>query len=84
MKQTPTTVAGAMMIFAAPAFGRRCRHHAHVLSDALIAPAETTPARYYEQFSHNVASVPTPPGGAGAERTLHSIACLRQAVSDLT
>jgi predicted ester cyclase len=53
-------------------------------SDVLSAPAETTDERYYELFSPAVASIPTPPGGPGAQGMLNTIAFLGQAVPDLS
>ncbi|MEM8731061.1 MAG: ester cyclase [Pseudomonadota bacterium] len=53
-------------------------------ADILTAPAETTPARYYELFSPDVISVPTPPGGPGAQGMLNTVAFLGQVVPDLT
>lgn len=52
-------------------------------SDILTAPAETTEDRYYEVFSPEVVSIPTPPGGAGAQGMLNTIAFLGQVVPDL-
>lgn len=53
-------------------------------SDILTAPAETTEARYYELFSPDVVSIPTPPGGPGAQGMLNTVAFLGQVVPDLT
>lgn len=53
-------------------------------TDILTAPAETTKARYYELFSADVVSIPTPPGGPGAEGMLNTVAYLGQFVPDLT
>lgn len=52
--------------------------------EVLTAPAETTEERYYELFSPDVVSIPTPPGGPGAEGMLNTIAFLGQVVPDLT
>lgn len=52
-------------------------------TDVLSAPAETTKERYYELFSPSVVSIPTPPGGPGAEGMLNTIAFLGQVVPDL-
>jgi hypothetical protein len=52
-------------------------------SDILTAPAETTEARYYELFSPDVVSIPTPPGGPGAQGMLNTVAFLGQVVPDL-
>lgn len=53
-------------------------------SDILTAPAESTSERYYELFSPDVVSIPTPPGGPGAEGMLNTVAFLGQVVPDLT
>lgn len=53
-------------------------------TDVLTAPAETTEERYYELFSPEVVSIPTPPGGPGAQGMLNTIAFLGQVVPDLT
>ena len=53
-------------------------------TDVLTAPAETTEERYYELFSRKVVSVPTPPGGPGAQGMLNTIAFLGQVVPDLS
>jgi hypothetical protein len=53
-------------------------------SDILTAPADTTEARYYELFSPDVVSIPTPPGGEGAQGMLNTVAFLGQVVPDLT
>lgn len=53
-------------------------------TDVLSAPAETTPDRYFELFSPDVVSIPTPPGGEGAQGMLNTIAFLGQVVPDLT
>ena len=53
-------------------------------SDILSDPASTTQERYYELFSPDVVSIPTPPGGEGAQGMLNTIAFLGQVVPDLT
>ncbi len=53
-------------------------------SDILTAPAETTQERYYELFSPDVVSIPTPPGGPGAQGMLNTVGFLGQVVPDLT
>ncbi|MEM6713216.1 MAG: ester cyclase [Pseudomonadota bacterium] len=53
-------------------------------TDILTAPAETTEAQYYQVFSPDVVSIPTPPGGPGAQGMLNTIAFLGQVVPDLT
>lgn len=53
-------------------------------SDVLSSPAKTTKERYFELFSPEVVSIPTPPGGPGAQGMLNTIAYLGQVVPDLT
>lgn len=53
-------------------------------ADILTAPAETTEDQYYALFSPNVVSIPTPPGGEGAQGMLNTVAFLGQVVPDLT
>jgi ketosteroid isomerase-like protein len=53
-------------------------------TDILTSPADTTEARYYELFSADVVSIPTPPGGPGAQGMLNTVAYLGQVVPDLT
>lgn len=52
-------------------------------TDVLSNPAETTEERYYELFSREVVSIPTPPGGEGAQGMLNTVAFLGQVVPDL-
>lgn len=52
-------------------------------TDILTDPAETTSARYFEIFSPDVVSIPTPPGGEGAQGMLNTVAFLGQTVPDL-
>ncbi|MEM9032156.1 MAG: ester cyclase [Pseudomonadota bacterium] len=53
-------------------------------TDILTSPADTTEARYFELFSPDVVSTPTPPGGPGAQGMLNTVAFLGQVVPDLT
>lgn len=53
-------------------------------TDILTEPASTTSERYYELFSPDVVSIPTPPGGEGAQGMLNTVAFLGQVVPDLT
>ena len=53
-------------------------------ADILSSPATTTGDRYYELFSPDVVSIPTPPGGPGAQGMLNTVAFLGQVVPDLT
>lgn len=53
-------------------------------ADILSSPATTTEARYYELFSPDIVSIPTPPGGPGAQGMLNTVAFLGEVVPDLT
>ena len=53
-------------------------------TDVLSTPAETTEDQYYELFSPDVVSIPTPPGGEGAQGMINTVAFLGQVVPDLT
>lgn len=53
-------------------------------TDILTDPSETTEERYYELFSPDVVSIPTPPGGEGAQGMLNTVAFLGEVVPDLT
>ncbi len=53
-------------------------------ADILTDPAATTEARYFELFSPDIVSIPTPPGGPGAQGMLNTVAYLGQVVPDLT
>ncbi|MFK7999871.1 MAG: ester cyclase [Polyangiales bacterium] len=52
-------------------------------SDILSSPATTTEERYYELFSPDMVSIPTPPGGPGAQGMINTVAFLGQVVPDL-
>lgn len=52
-------------------------------TDILTDPAGTTSERFFELFSPDVVSVPTPPGGEGAQGMLNTFAFLGQVVPDL-
>lgn len=53
-------------------------------TDVLSNPAETTEERYYELFSPDIVSIPTPPGGPGAQGMLNTVAFLGQVCPSLT
>ena len=53
-------------------------------ADILSSPATTTEDRYYELFSPDIVSIPTPPGGPGAQGMLNTVAFLGEVVPDLT
>ena len=52
-------------------------------TDILTDPANTTSDRYFELFSPDVVSIPTPPGGEGAQGMLNTVAFMGQVVPDL-
>src|SRR6056297_888610 len=84
MKQTVTAAAVAMATLISPAFADDIDTVRAFYADILTDPAGTTEERYYEVFSPDVVSIPTPPGGEGAQGMLNTIAFLGQVVPDLT
>lgn len=84
MKQTLTATAVAMATLIGPAFADDIDTVRAFYADILTDPAGTTAERYYELFSPDVVSIPTPPGGEGAQGMLNTVAFLGQVVPDLT
>jgi ketosteroid isomerase-like protein len=84
MRQTLAAVAVAAAALAGPAHAGDIDTVRAFYSDILTDPAGTTEARYYELFSPDVVSIPTPPGGEGAQGMLNTVAFLGQVVPDLT
>ena len=84
MKKTMISAALAVTTFVGAAMADDLETVRAFYTDVLTAPAETTEARYYELFSPDVVSTPTPPGGPGAQGMLNTIAFLGQVVPDLT
>ena len=84
MKKTLSAVAFAAATLAGPSLAGDIDTVRAFYADILTDPAGTTPARYFELFSPDVVSIPTPPGGAGAQGMLNTIAFLGQVVPDLT
>ena len=84
MKTTLIAAAAAVGTLAGPASAGDLETVRAFYSDILTAPAETTEARYFELFSPDVVSIPTPPGGPGAQGMLNTVAFLGQVVPDLT
>ncbi len=84
MKQTLAVVALAATALAGPALADDIDTVRAFYSDILTDPAGTTAERNYELFSPDVVSIPTPPGGEGAQGTLNTVAFLGQVVPDLT
>lgn len=80
------TIAAALTAaaLAAPALADDIDTVRAFYSDILTDPAGTTADRFFELFSPNVVSIPTPPGGEGAQGMLDTIAFLGQVVPDLT
>ena len=83
MKQTLTAAAIAIAALTGPALADDIDTVRAFYTDILTDPSETTEDRYYEVFSPNVVSIPTPPGGEGAQGMLNTIGFLGQVVSDL-
>jgi ketosteroid isomerase-like protein len=84
MRQTLTAAAVAMTTLIAPALADDIDTVRAFYSDILTDPAGTTEERYFELFSPDVVSIPTPPGGEGAQGMLNTVAFLGQVVPDLT
>ena len=83
MKQTFAATAVAIAALAGPGLAGDIDTVRAFYTDILSNPAETTSERYYELFSPDVVSIPTPPGGEGAQGMLNTIGYLGQVVPDL-
>ncbi|MEL6167725.1 MAG: ester cyclase [Pseudomonadota bacterium] len=83
MKKTLTAAVLAVITLAGTAFAGDRDTVRAFYTDILTDPAATTEERYYEVFSPEVVSIPTPPGGEGAQGMLNTIAFLGQVVPDL-
>ena len=83
MKRILATVVLAATTFAGPTLADDIETVRAFYSDILTDPAGTTEERYFEVFSPDVVSIPTPPGGEGAQGMLNTIAFLGQVVPDL-
>ena len=83
MRQTMIALALGSAVFASPVLANDIETVRAFYTDILSNPAETTSERYYELFSPDVVSIPTPPGGEGAQGTLNTIGFLGQVVPDL-
>ena len=84
MKQSLKAAALATAVLAGPVMANDIETVRAFYTDILTNPAETTSERYYELFSPDVVSIPTPPGGEGAQGMLNTIGFLGQVVPDLT
>ena len=84
MKTTLTAAVLATASLGGPALAEDIDTVRAFYTDILTDPAGTTEERYYDLFSPEVVSVPTPPGGAGAQGMLNTIGFLGQVVPDLT
>lgn len=83
MKRTLTAAAVAMATLAGPALADDIDTVRAFYSDILTDPANSTSERYFELFSPELVSIPTPPGGEGAQGMLNTVAFLGQVVPDL-
>lgn len=83
MKKTLTATALTVAALASPALADDIDTVRAFYSDILTDPAGTTSERYFEVFSPDIVSIPTPPGGEGAQGMLNTIAFLGQVVPDL-
>ncbi len=84
MKQVILSAVLASNFALAPAYAGDIDTVRAFYSDILSAPAETSEQRYYQLFSRDIVSIPTPPGGPGAQGMLNTVAFLGQVVPDLT
>lgn len=84
MKKTIASLAVVTSAFVGPAAASDLETVRAFYADILSNPAATTEARYYELFSPDMVSIPTPPGGPGAQGMINTIAYLGQVVPDLT
>lgn len=84
MKKTLAVLALASAALASPALADDIDTVRAFYADILTDPAGTTADRYFELFSPDVVSIPTPPGGEGAQGMINTIAFLGQIVPDLT
>jgi hypothetical protein len=84
MKNLHTVLIFAIAALANPVLADDLATVRAFYSDILTDPAGTTAERYYELFSPEVVSVPTPPGGEGAQGMLNTVAFLGQIVPNLT
>lgn len=84
MTKTMKAIALATAALANPVMANDIDTVRAFYTDILSNPAETTSERYYQLFSPDVVSIPTPPGGEGAQGMLNTIGFLGQVVPDLT
>lgn len=84
MKPTLPAIALAATMLASPVLADDIATVRAFYSDILSDPATTTSERYFELFSPEIVSIPTPPGGEGAQGMLNTVAFLGQVVPDLT
>jgi predicted ester cyclase len=83
MKRTLATAVFAATTLAGPALAADIDTVRAFYADVLTDPAATTEERYFELFSPDVVSIPTPPAGEGAQGMLDTVAFLGQVVPDL-
>jgi hypothetical protein len=83
MRKTLTAVAIAAATIAGAAYADDTNTVRAFYSDILTDPSGTTAERYFELFSPDVVSIPTPPGGEGAQGMLNTVGFLGQVVPDL-
>jgi len=83
MKKTMIALALATGTLGSPVFADDIDTLRAFYTDILTDPAGTTSERFDEVFSPDVVSIPTPPGGEGAQGMLNTFAYLGQVVPDL-
>jgi len=83
MTKTFAALAVVAATLAGPAMAADVDTVRAFYADILTNPSRATAARYFELFSRDVVSVPTPPGGPGAQGMLNTVAYLGQVVPNL-
>lgn len=84
MTKTLKAITLATAVLASPALASDIDMVRAFYSDILTDPANTTSERFFETFSPDIMSIPTPPGGEGAQGMLNTVALLGQVVPDPT
>ena len=83
MRMTLISAVAATLTMVGSAFANDIDTVRAFYSEILTNPSESTETRYYELFARDVVSIPTPPGGPGAQGMINTVAFLGQVVPDL-
>ena len=83
MRKTLVAISLAASTLVSPVFADDIDTVRAFYADLLSTPAETTKERYFELFSPDVVSIPTPPAGPDAHGMLSTIAYIGQVLPDL-